>query len=125
MSILAALVRAYDRLPDAPRTGFSSQKISVIVSLNSDGSVASVTDCREIQGKKRLPRVIQVPQSKQAMKRANGIAPNFLWDKTQYVLGVAADPKALPEAASEGAREAWNKEREKNAKRALECHAEF
>lgn len=86
MSILASLVRAYERLPDAPPFGFSRQRISFLVSLNTDGTVANVSDLRS-EGKKRLPRMVQVPQP---VKRASGIAPNFLWDKTSYVLGVTA-----------------------------------
>lgn len=87
MSILASLVRAYDRLPDAPEPGFSAQNIGVLVSLNEDGSVANVSDWRDGEGRKRRPRPMQVPQP---VKRTAGIAPNFLWDKTSYVLGVTA-----------------------------------
>lgn len=39
MSLLSALVRAYDRLPDAPPYGFSSEKICFCVILNPDGTV--------------------------------------------------------------------------------------
>lgn len=87
MSILASLVRAYDRLPDAPPFGYSMEKIGIVVGLHADGTVASVTDWREGEGKKRKPRPMLVPQ---AVKRTAGIAPNFLWDKTSYVLGVTA-----------------------------------
>lgn len=87
MSILASLVEAYDRLPDAPRPGFSSEKIGFAISLNEDGSVANVVDLRTAEGKKRILRSLQVPQP---TKRTAGIAPNFLWDKTSYVLGVTA-----------------------------------
>lgn len=87
MSILASLVRAYERLPDAPPFGHSMQNVGVIVSLNEDGSVANVIDWREGEGKKKKPRPMLVPQP---VKRTVGIAPNFLWDKTSYVLGVTA-----------------------------------
>lgn len=86
MSLLAALVRAYDRLPDAPPYGFSSEKIGFCVVLNGDGTVAEVIDLRDTD-KKRSPRMLLVPQ---ARKRTVGIDPNFLWDKTAYVLGVTA-----------------------------------
>lgn len=86
MSLLASLVRAYDRLPDAPPYGFSSEKIGFCVVLNVDGSVAEVADLRDTD-KKRSPRMLLVPQ---AVKRTAGIAPNFLWDKSAYVLGVTA-----------------------------------
>ncbi|WP_280954210.1 type I-C CRISPR-associated protein Cas8c/Csd1 [Kumtagia ephedrae] len=87
MSILASLARAYDRLPDAPPFGYSSQNVGVIVGLKDDGSVASVTRWQDGEGKKRKPRPMLVPQP---VKRTAGIAPNFLWDKTSYVLGVTA-----------------------------------
>ena len=86
MSMLASLVRAYDRLPDAPPFGFSTEKIGFCVLLNRDGSVASVEDLRA-DDRKRSPRMLLVPQ---AVKRTAGISPNFLWDKSAYVLGVTA-----------------------------------
>lgn len=86
MSMLASLVRAYDRLPDAPPYGFSAEKIGFCVLLNADGSVAGVEDLRA-DDKKRSPRMLMVPQ---AVKRTAGISPNFLWDKSAYVLGVTA-----------------------------------
>ena len=86
MSLLASLVRAYDRLKDAPPYGFSSEKIGFCVVLNPDGTVAEVIDLRDTD-KKRSPRMLLVPQ---AVKRTVGIAPNFLWDKSAYVLGVTA-----------------------------------
>ena len=87
MSLLASLARAYDRLPDAPPYGFSTEKIGFCVLLNRDGSVAGVEDLRATD-KKRSPRMLLVPQ---AVKRASNIAPNFLWDKSAYVLGVAGE----------------------------------
>lgn len=87
MSILASLAGAYDRLPDAPPFGYSAQNVGVVVGLNEDGTVASVTPWLDGEGKKRKPRQMLVPQP---VKRTAGIAPNFLWDKTSYVLGVTA-----------------------------------
>lgn len=86
MSLLASLVRAYDRLPDAPPYGYSTEKIGFCVVLNPDGSVAEVIDLRDTD-RKRSPKMLLVPQ---AVKRTAGIAPNFLWDKSAYVLGVTA-----------------------------------
>lgn len=87
MSILASLVRAYDRLKDAPALGFSVQNIGVAVGLNEDGTVASVTPLFEGEGSKRKARAMSVPRP---VKRASNIAPNFLWDKTAYSLGVTS-----------------------------------
>ncbi|AMY67376.1 type I-C CRISPR-associated protein Cas8c/Csd1 [Frigidibacter mobilis] len=86
MSMLASLVRAHDRNEKAPPYGFSSEKIGFCVVLRTDGSVAEVVDLRDTD-KKRSPRMLLVPQ---AVKRTAGIAPNFLWDKSAYVLGVTA-----------------------------------
>jgi CRISPR-associated protein Csd1 len=87
MSILASLVRAYDRLPDAPPFGFSSEKIGFLIALNADGTPAGLPIDLRSDDKKRVPRQMFVPR---AIKRTAGIAPNFLWDKTSYVLGVTA-----------------------------------
>jgi CRISPR-associated protein Csd1 len=88
MSILASLVKAYDRLPDAPPFGFSSEKIGFLISLNEDGTVAHPPIPRfDEVGKKKVPRQMFVPLS---IKRTSGVAANFLWDKTSYVLGITA-----------------------------------
>src|SRR5690606_3440516 len=87
MSILASLARAYDRLPDVPQPGYSTEKIGFLISLNDDGTVAAVADLRQGDGRKKVPRMMQVPQP---VKRTAAVAPNTLWDKTSYVLGVTA-----------------------------------
>lgn len=88
MNILASLAKAYERIRDAPPFGYSAEKIGYVISLNRDGTVASVTDLRSGEGKKKSPRIMRVPQP---VKRTVGISPNFLWDKTSYVLGVTAE----------------------------------
>jgi CRISPR-associated protein Csd1 len=88
MSILASLTKAYERIPEAPPFGFSVEKIGFVISLNNDGTVANVVDLRNREGKKTAPRRMRVPQPK---KRSVDIAPNFLWDKTSYVLGVTGE----------------------------------
>jgi CRISPR-associated protein Csd1 len=92
MSVLASLVRAYQRLPDAPAFGYSMEKIGFLVSLNADGSAAGLpVDLREREGKRKTPRLMQVPAS---FKRP-GITPRsfFLWDNTAFALGVSAHEK--------------------------------
>jgi len=112
MSILASLAKAYDRIKDAPPFGYSTEKIGFVISLNDDGSVAGVTDLRSGEGKKKSPRLMQVPQP---VKRTAGISPNFLWDKTSYVLGVTAeDFDGLDDS-----------KREKRTQRLAEEHAAF
>ena len=87
MSILASLVKAYERMPDAPPIGFSPQQVGFLISLYDDGSVAHVVDLRDGKGSKLRPRRMLVPQP---VKRASNIAANTFWDKTAYVLGVTA-----------------------------------
>jgi CRISPR-associated protein Csd1 len=94
MSVLAALARAYDRLAqqnEVPAFGYSTQNFGVLISLNLDGSVAGVPiDLRASEDNKRIARRVVVPQP---VKRTSRIAPNFLWDKTAYVLGVTGGKK--------------------------------
>lgn len=86
MSLLASLVRAYERMEDAPPIGFSLEKIGFCIEIDRDGQPFSLIDLRD-SDKKRTPRMLMVPQ---AVKRTAGIAPNFLWDKSAYVMGVTA-----------------------------------
>jgi CRISPR-associated protein Csd1 len=91
MSALASLVRAYDGMAargEVPPYGYSKEKIGFLIPLNPDGSVAHAPiDLREAEGKKKVARLVAVPQP---TKRTSGIEPNFLWDKSAYVLGVTA-----------------------------------
>lgn len=93
--ILAALNNYYERLLESdPENisppGYSLEKISYAIVLAPDGSVVDVHDIRDTSGKKPRARGISVPQPG---KRTVGIASNFLWDKTSYVLGVSATSK--------------------------------
>ena len=88
MSLLSSLARAYERLPERPPFGCSTEKVGVLVSLHPDGAVAHVSDLRLPDAKGKLqPRPLQVPQP---VKRTVAIVPNLLWDKTSYSLGVTA-----------------------------------
>ncbi len=89
MSILASLVKAYDRIPGISPVGYAIAKIGYAISLNENGTVASVIALHDqaATGKKKQPKALQVPQPP---KRTSGIAPCFLWDKTSYVLGLTA-----------------------------------
>lgn len=90
MTILASLARAHERLTsrgEVPAFGFSQQNIGGLISLDADGRPVGLHDLTQPQGKKRLPQPMGVPSP---VKRTSGIAPNFLWDKTAYVLGVTA-----------------------------------
>ncbi|UXI67305.1 type I-C CRISPR-associated protein Cas8c/Csd1 [Tahibacter amnicola] len=90
--ILSALADYYQRLLDDSASGvappgYSQEKISFAIRLAENGEVVDISDLRDMSGKKPTPRLIRVPQPG---KRASGIASNFLWDKTSYVLGVSA-----------------------------------
>jgi CRISPR-associated protein Csd1 len=71
-----------------PLAGYSTERIGYCVVLTEDGSPAfDPVPFFEGEGKKRVARPKSVPQP---TKRTSGIAPNFLWDKTSYALGVTA-----------------------------------
>jgi len=74
-------------MDNAPARGFSAERIGFVISLNDDGTPVNVTDLRDDQGRKKIARLMQVPQPP---KRTSAIAPNFLWDKTSYSLGITA-----------------------------------
>ncbi|AEG94584.1 type I-C CRISPR-associated protein Cas8c/Csd1 [Ramlibacter tataouinensis] len=93
--ILQALHGYYQRLlergePGLSPFGYSPEKISYAILLAPDGRLVDVSSIRDHSGKKPVPRLLNVPQPE---KRTVGIKPNFLWDKTSYVLGVSATSK--------------------------------
>ena len=90
--ILQALNDYYLRITNAPdinipMPGFSVQKIHFSLMLNYEGKLIQVLDLRENEGKRQIPKLLTVPE---AVKRTVGIAPNFMWDNTGYVLGVGS-----------------------------------
>lgn len=90
MSVLQALGRYYHRMAargEAEAPGWSREKIGWAIVLSPDGAAVDVQDMQEASGKKRIARLLDVPA---AVKRTVGISPNFLWDKTAYVLGRTA-----------------------------------
>ena len=87
MSILHSLTGLHDRLESsgrAPSYGFSRENISYAIVLSPEGSLSDVLDLRDTSAKTPRPRRLEVPR---AVKRAGQPAPNFLWDKTSFVLG--------------------------------------
>ena len=97
--ILQALTRHYEDLlqrGEIAAPGWSPAKISFALCLDKDGQVTQVIPTMEevTMGKKTVLR----PQSMilpSAVKRTVGIASNFLWDNSAYLLGV--DQKGKPE----------------------------
>lgn len=95
--ILHALNAYYDRLKNDPESeipllGFSRQKIHFALVIDKAGNLIQPLDIRIVEKKKKFPKQLVVPA---AVKRANRIDSNFLWDNTGYVLG--ADNKGKPE----------------------------
>ena len=89
--ILQSLVQLYDDLVsrgDLARLGWSPSKISYALCLDKDGKLIQVVPLlyEDNSGKKTVlrPTLKQLPSP---VKRSSGIAPNFLWDNSAYILG--------------------------------------
>lgn len=93
--ILSSLNALYYRLlenPDpvsgqvcVPPYGFTDENISYCLVLSKSGDLVDIQDVRDVSEKKPKPARLSVPRPE---KRTSGVKPNFLWDKTAYVLGV-------------------------------------
>ena len=91
MTILQALSGHYDRLvsnSQAPDYGYSRERVSYAIVLSTDGEVVDVMPLLDTSGRKPRPSLRPVPRP---VPRTSGIASNFLWDKTAYVLGMKRD----------------------------------
>ncbi|WP_353217825.1 type I-C CRISPR-associated protein Cas8c/Csd1 [Sandarakinorhabdus sp.] len=90
MSILQALNSYYDRMAargEAEAPGWSREKFGWCLVIDADGQPVDVLDLHDTAGKKPAVTLRDVPA---AVKRTVGIAPNTLWDKTNYVFGRTA-----------------------------------
>ncbi len=90
--ILQELTALYQRLRENPDTevcepGFARENISFKIVIDGDGNFKHLEDLRVIKGKQVVPVKITVP--KFDGKRASGIRPYFLWDKSDYTVGYA------------------------------------
>lgn len=83
--ILHALCDYYRRKPDLPRLGFEIKAIPFVFELDLTGHLIQIEDTRHSEGKKKFSRNFLVPQG---VKKASGIAANWLWGTAEYVLGV-------------------------------------
>lgn len=92
--ILSALNDLYDRLADedayqlAP-LGYSLQKITFKVVIAHDGALVGIEDTRAVSGSRRIPVQLIVPGNNKPS--GSGLNPCFLWDNSQYMLGVKQD----------------------------------
>lgn len=99
--ILQALVKLYEDLEaqgKISRSGWGPAKISYALCIGENGAVEQLIPQLEEQktGKKMAwrPKAINLPA---AVKRSSGVASNFLWDNSSYLLGI--DGKGKPERA--------------------------
>ena len=99
--ILQALTRYYEDLVDAEkigRPGWAKTKVNYALCINERGELEQVVPLviAAVQGKNPQPQMYNLPAP---VKRTVGIAPNFLWDNSSYLLGI--DNKGKPERSQE------------------------
>lgn len=101
--ILQALVKLYEDLAARgriARTGWSATKISYALCLDSMGCLTQIIPLLEEQAKGAKtvlrPRSMALPAP---AKRSSGVASNFLWDNSGYLLGI--DDKGKPERSKQ------------------------
>ena len=101
--ILQALTRYYEDLlarGEIAAPGWSPAKISFALCLDENGAVTQVIPTMQevVAGKKTVqrPQEIVLPA---AVKRTAGVASNFLWDNSAYLLGI--DQKGKPARSRE------------------------
>lgn len=95
--ILQSLVRHYDALAARGKispVGWSTAKVAFALELARDGSLLGVIPMKipSKGDKKEVPQPMRVPEQ---VKKASGVAANFLCDSGAYVLGI--DNKGKPE----------------------------
>lgn len=101
--ILQALVEHYEdlvTLGKLARPGWSDANISYALYINDAGELEQVVSLKreEERGKKKVwvPRPMSLPAP---VKRSSGVASNFLWDNSSYILGI--DEKGKPQRSLE------------------------
>lgn len=93
MSILASLVRAYERLPekDRPPFGYALQDIQFFLEIDMDGKPLGKLQAFEYDRKNRpASRILMVPYF--GGRSGSNAPPYFLWDNTSYVFGASRKP---------------------------------
>ncbi len=101
--ILQALVEHYEdllTLGKLARPGWSDSRISYALYINDAGELEQAVSLKteEDRGKKKalVPRAMSLPAP---VKRSSGVAANFLWDNSGYILGI--DEKGKPQRSLE------------------------
>ncbi len=94
--ILQALAQYYEDLAKQgkiARPGWAKTKISYALCIDEAGALEQVIPLLEAaEGKKPQPQQFDLPAP---VKRTAGVAANFLWDNSSYLLGI--DAKGKPE----------------------------
>lgn len=112
--IFQELYQLYDRLRldsdyGVPPLGKSLQKITFKVLIRADGSLLDIVDVRDHS--RKSPRPLQLKVLGGAKPSGSGLNPSFLWDNTQYMLGVKEE-----DPAPERTRAAFEAFRDKHLK---------
>ena len=101
--ILQALTHYYEdllNLGTIARPGWNLSKISYGLLLDDDGHLVQLLHLQQevSRGKKMVlaPQEYSLPAP---VKRSSGVAPNFLWDNSGYLLG--ADNKGKPQRTAQ------------------------
>jgi len=100
--ILTALNNYYDRLVendkgDVPPFGFSSEKISCCIVIDTNGQMVDVYPLGTGGTNKSISLIVPKNEGRSGSK----IFPFFLWDKTSYVLGLTGKPGSERDRAIE------------------------
>ncbi len=117
--IIQALHQRYLDLANDSKSGisplyFSSGKVSFVLEITEDGALVEVIDIRDTSDKKNRPITMNLPEQ---TSRSSGIAPYFLSDKAEYILGYYP----LMPKESETQKKASDARRKHEASKALAC----
>lgn len=88
MSLLSALVAAYDRLPNAPPFGYAEQDVQFYIEIDDAGKVTAPLSAFGVENNRPVNRKLVIPYF--GGRSGSGAPPYFLWDNTAYVFGVSA-----------------------------------
>lgn len=88
MSMLASLVRAYERLPDAPPFGYAEQAVQFFLEIDGTGEPKGGLNAFGYEKNRLVNRGVVVPYF--GGRSGSNAPPYFLWDNSAYVLGVTA-----------------------------------
>ena len=112
--IIQSLVRYYNQLRDDPEVdiatpGWCACNVKYLIELLPDGTVNAIVP----QGDGKHGVEMIVPEQ---VKRSSGIAPNFLCDKTSYLLGIGSEETAERDLKCFEASKALHRQLLSNAK---------